>query len=359
MDRRKFLVAGAAAPATLAAPTIARAEAKHHWKLVTSLPKTLPGAGESSLRWAERITQMSGGELKIDVFGGGELVPAFGTQEAVENGTAQVYHGSGSWFAGRHLAHSFFTSAPFGATPDEMHSWMYYGGGQELLNEFTNPRGLQIFLGGGTSVQSAGWFKKEINSLDDIQGLNFRITGFGAKVMNKIGMNAAAVPPGEIFPSLQSGTLDGAEWVGPFNDLAFGFHKVMTHMYTPSFADIYGGIEYGINLDAWNALSDDLKTMIETASEAEANRNTSFYLKANMDALDKLREVEGLTIGTLPDDILQAASAASKEVMDEVAASDEFIGRLMDSYYGFVAKASSYKQLYEVPLSAARENHFG
>ena len=108
-----------------------------------------------------------------------------------------------------------------------MHAWMYYGGGQEILNKFTNSRGLQIFIGGGSLIQTAGWFKKPITSLDDLQGLNFRITGFGAKVMNKIGVNAASIPPGEIFPSLQSGALDGAEWVGPNSDLAFGFQKIM------------------------------------------------------------------------------------------------------------------------------------
>ncbi len=359
MDRRKFIAAGAAVPAVLAAPSIAKAKAKHEWKLVTSLPKKLPGPGVSSLRWAERLTKMSGGELTVTVYGGGELVPAFGTQEAVENGTAQVYHGSGSWFSGRNIAHALFTSVPFGATPDEMHAWMYYGGGQQLLNEFTNPRGLQIFIGGGSSIQSAGWFKKPINSLDDLQGLNFRITGFGAKVMNKIGMNAVSMPPSEIFPALQSGTLDGAEWVGPSSDLAFGFQKIMTHMYTPSFADIYGGIEYGINLEAWNALSDDLKTMVETVSEAEAMRSSSDMLHSNMLALEKLRKIDGLTIGTLPSDIFDAVRGAAKEVMGEVAASDEFMGRMLKSYYDYVASASNYKQLYDEPYSRERAKYFG
>lgn len=359
MERRKFIIAGATAPVALAAPAIAKAAAKHEWKLVTSLPKTLPGPGVSSMRWAERINKMSGGELNIKVFGGGELVPAYGTQEAVENGTAQVYHGSGSWFAGRDLAHSFFTSAPFGADVDEMHAWMYYGGGQELLNEFTNPRGLQIFIGGGSGIQTAGWFKKPINSLDDLQGLNFRITGFGAKVLNKIGMNAVSMAPGEIFPSLQSGTLDGAEWVGPSFDMAFGFQKIMTHMYTPSFADVYGGIEYGINMEAWNALSDELKMIVEVATEAEANRSTADNLNANILGLEKLQTVDSVTIGALPDDVWDALRAASKEVMGEVAASSEFIGRITDSYYGYLAKASDYKQLYNEPFSRERTKYFG
>lgn len=360
MDRRKFLKAGAiAAPAALTAPTVARAAAKHQWKLVTSLPKTLPTVGASSVRWAERINKMSGGEMEVKVYGGGELVPAFGTQEAVENGTAQVYHGSGSWFAGRDLAHAFFTSAPFGLDADEMHAWMYYGGGQELLNEFTHSRNLQVFIGGGSGVQTAGWFKKPINSLDDLQGLNFRITGFGAKVLSKIGMNAVSVPTGEIFPSMQSGALDGAEWVGPAFDMAFGLQKVATHMYTPSFADVYGGIEYGINLKAYEALSDDMKTIVEVASEAEANRLIADSLNANMAGLDALRQVEGLTIGKLPSDVWDALRKASKEVMDDVAGSSEFLGKITSSYYEYAKRAAAYKSLYNEPFAAERTKYFG
>lgn len=360
MDRRKFLAAGTlAAPAALATPGIARAQAKHQWKLVTSLPKTFPGAGTSSLRWAERINKASGGELEITVFGGGELVPPFGTQEAVENGTAQAYHGSGSWFAGRDLAHNFTSVAPFGMLPDEIHAWLYHGGGQELVDEFTHPRGLQIFIGGGTGVQTAGWFKKPVNSLDDLQGLNFRITGFGAKVLTEIGMNAVSIPAGEIFPALQSGALDGAEWVGPSYDIAFGLQKVMSHMYTPSFSDNYGGVEYGINLEAWNALSDELKLIVEMASEAEANRLVADSLHSNMLGLDKLREDENLTIAQFPEDVWDALRTASRKVMDEVSNSDAFVGKLSTAYYAYAARASAYKTIYDEAYSRERAKYFG
>lgn len=360
MDRRKFLTTSAiAAPAALATPGLVRAQAKHDWKLVTSLPKNLPGPGVSSLRWAERINKMSGGELNITVFGVGELVPPFGTQEAVEEGTAQVYHGSGSWFSGRDISHAFFTSAPFGLILDEMHAWMYYGGGQELLDEFTHPRGLQVFVGGGSGVQTFGWFKKPIESLDDLQGLNFRISGFGASVLSKIGMNAVSIPPAEIFPALQSGALDGAEWVGPGPDQAFGFQKIMSHMYSPSFADIYGGIEYGINLDAWNALSEELQTIVTVATEAEANLFSADNLNMNIDGLEALGEVEGLTMGTLPEDVWDAIRSASREVMDEVASTNDFVGRLVDSYYTYVERAQRFKQLYDRPLYEARSKYVG
>jgi TRAP-type mannitol/chloroaromatic compound transport system substrate-binding protein len=358
MHRRKFLTTGAVAvPSVLAAPAILRAQPAHDWKLVTSLPRNLPGPGVSAERWADRITKMSGGELKVTVYGVGELVPPFGTQEAVEEGTAEAYHGSGSWFAGRNVAHSFFFSAPFGLIFDEMHAWMYYGGGQELLDEFTNPRGLQVFIGGGSGMQTCAWFKKPINSLADLQGLNFRVTGFGASVLNRIGMNAVSTPPGEIFPALQSGALDGAEWVGPGHDLAFGFHRIMTHMYTASFSDVYGGIEFGINLDAWNALSEDLQTIVITACEAEANRSSADTLNMNLDGWDALNEVEGLTIGNLPDDVWDALRRASHEVMDEVANTDEFVARLVDSYFSYAKRASNYKQFYDVALYEERAKY--
>ncbi|MBY5986577.1 MULTISPECIES: TRAP transporter substrate-binding protein [Roseovarius] len=358
MDRRKFLIAGTVAPAAIGTPMIARAQAKHNWKLVTSLPKNLPGPGESALRWAERITSASDGELTVTVYGGGELVPAFGTQEAVENGVAEAYHGSGSWFTGRHPAHAFFTSAPFGLLQDEMHAWMYEGEGQDLLNEFTNPRGLQIFVGGGSGVQTAGWFKKEINSLDDLQGLNFRFSGFGAQIFNRMGVNAVSIPPAEIFPALQTGTLDGAEWVGPASDQAFGFQKIMPYMYTPSFADIYGGLEFGMNLDAWNALSDGLKALVETACEAECVRSGAYQTHSNVVALEQLRQVEGLTIGVLPDDVMAAAATAAKEVMNEAAEADPFVAKLKDSFYAYAKAQSDYKKLYDEPFMDARTRYF-
>jgi TRAP-type mannitol/chloroaromatic compound transport system substrate-binding protein len=360
MQRRKFLAAGAlAAPALLAAPTIARAQAAHDWKLVTSVPKGLPGPGTSAQRWADRVTAMSGGAIKVTVYGAGELVPPFGTQEAVETGNAQVYHRSGSWFSGRGIAHAFFTSAPFGITPDEMHAWMYFGGGQALLDEFTHPRGLQVFIGGGSGVQTAGWFKKPINSLADLQGMNFRITGFGAAIATKLGMNAVSMPAGEIFPALQSGALDGAEWVGPANDMACGFQKIMTHMYTPSFADIYGGIEFGINKAAWDALSDELRMIVQVASEAEATLLTSDSLHSNILGLEKLRAEPNVTVAPLPADVREATRAAARSVMEEVANTNPFVGKLVESYDAYAAKAAAYNALYDEPLFAERAKYFG
>ncbi|MEQ6247583.1 TRAP transporter substrate-binding protein [Sulfitobacter sp. HNIBRBA3233] len=359
LKRRQILKGAAISSLAIGTPMIARAQAQHDWKLVTSVPKGLPGPGVSAQRWADRITQMTDGEIKVTLYGVGELVPPFGTQEAVESGTAQAYHGSGSWFSGRDIAHAFFTGVPFGLTFDEMHAWMYYGGGQELLNEFTNPRGLQIFIGGGSGMQTFGWFKNEIKGLSDLQGLNFRAAGLGGQVLSKLGMNAVSIPPSDIFSALQSGTLDGAEWVGPANDLAFGFQNVAKYMYTPTFVDVYGGIEFGVNLAAWEALSDAQRTIVEAASEAEANRSSADTLHANLQAFERFKADDSLTIAELPADIWDALRAASKEVMDDVAATSDFHGRLTEAYYAYAEQCSGYKARYDAAFTAERQPYFG
>jgi len=358
MKRRDFIkgtvVAGAA---SLVAPAAASAASKS-WKLVTSLPKGLPGPGVSADRFAKRVTEMSGGRLKIKVFGGGELVPPFGTQEAVETGTAEIYHGSGSWFAGRDTAHSFFGVVPFGLDAAEFEAWLRHGGGQKLWDEFTLPRGLKCFAAGGSGVQTFGWFKKEIKSLSDMQGLNFRITGFGAQVMRKIGVNAVSMPPSEIFPSLQSGALDAAEWVGPAFDLAFGFHKIMTHMYTPSFSDIHGGMEFGINKKAWDSLDKDLQLIIQVAADAECSLLNADGLYSNVIALEKIKAMKKVTIGEFPDSVWDALRKASKEVMDEARAKSKTVAKIQDSFFTFDKKASAFRSLYESRLYAERLKYF-
>jgi len=358
MKRRDFIkgtvVAGAAA---LAAPSTVLAASKS-WKLVTSLPKGLPGPGVSAERFAKRVTDMSGGQLKIKVYGGGELVPPFGTQEAVETGTAEIYHGSGSWFAGRDPAHSFFSVVPFGLDYTEFNAWLRHGGGQKLWDDFTLPRGLKVFTGGGTGVQTGGWFKKEIKSLADMKGLNFRITGYGAQVMRKIGVNAVSMPPSEIFPALQSGALDGAEWVGPAQDLAFGFQKIMTHMYTPSFSDIHGGIEFGINKKAWDSLDKHLQLIIQVAAEAETDLLHADNLYASVTALEKISSMKKVTIGEYPDSVWDALRKASKEVMDEARAKSKTVAKIQDSFFAFAKKASRYRELYESRLYAERSKYF-
>lgn len=360
MERRDFMKSmaiGIAGATSLGLATNANANSKK-WKLVTSLPKGYPGPGVSADRFAKRVTEMSGGRLEIKVYSVGELVPPFGTQEAVETGVAEIYQGSGSWFAGRDKAHSFFSVAPFGLDYQEFNAWLTYGGGQELWDEFTLPRGFKCFNAGGSGAQTFGWFKKEIKSISDMQGLNFRITGFGAQVMRKIGVNPVSMPPSEIFPALQSGSLDAAEWVGPSQDLAFGFHKIMSHMYTPSFSDIHGGMEFGINKKAWDSLDKELQLIIKVAAEAETLLMSSDGFYASIAAFEKIKSMKEVTIGRMPESVWDSLRKASKEVMDEAREESQTVAKIQDSFYAFAKKSSSYRQAYEIPLYTEREKYF-
>lgn len=345
LGRRALLVA---APATVATSFIARPAAAQtiRWKLVTSLPKGFPGPGVSAERFASRVSTLSGGRLEIAVFAGGELVPPFGTQEAVETGVAEMYHGGGSWFSGRNIGHNFFSVVPFGLDLREFNAWLRHGGGQELWDEMVSPRNLKCFTGGGSGLQSAGWFNKEINSLSDLQGLNFRTSGLASKVLQKIGVNAVTLPPAEIFPALQTGVIDGAEWVGPNSDMAFGLHKVMKYMYAPSFSDVHGGIEFGVNLEAWNALPEDLQLIVQTCAEAESELLPTDEFYGNVAAFEKLKESD-IVIGSYSDDIWSALRTAAAEVMEEVRASDELVARIHDSFFDFNRRAANYRQHYD------------
>lgn len=360
MKRRNFIIGSGVATAAIAASTIAApafASDSQQWKLVTSWPKGLPGPGVSADRFAQRVTEMSGGRLTIKVFGAGELVTPLGVQEAVENDTAQIYHSSGSYFGGRDIAHSFFCVVPFGADVREFNAWVRHGGGQALWDELTEPRGFKCFTGGGSGVQTAGWYNKKINSLTDLQGLNFRITGLGALVMKKIGVNPVSMAPSDIFPALQSGALDGAEWVGPANDLAFGFHKVLKNMYTPSFSDIHGGAEFGINKKAWDSLPKDLQLIVQTAAEAEAELLTHDIYYSNIQSLQKIKS-SGVNIGTFSDDIWDALRKGSHEVMEETRSSSDLVGRIHDSFFAFVGQSVDYRKLYDEQILKQRAKYY-
>ncbi|MEJ6773496.1 MAG: TRAP transporter substrate-binding protein, partial [Porticoccaceae bacterium] len=205
----------------------------YNWKLVTTWPKNYPGLGTAPENFAKKVEAMSGGRLTIKVFGAGQLVPAFEVFDAVAQGTAQVGHGAAYYWTGKSKATSLFTAVPFGLNAQEMNGWLHYGGGLELWRELYAPFNLVPFAGGSTGVQMAGWFNREINSMEDIKGLKMRIPGLGGDVISRAGGVAVTIPGGELYTSMQTGVIDATEWVGPYNDLAFGFHQVAKYYYYP------------------------------------------------------------------------------------------------------------------------------
>ena len=227
MKRRDFLThAGAGsliAGSALSVSKLAKAEPKYKWKMVTTWPKNFPGLGTGANLLAKLITEMSGGRIEVKVYGAKELVPAFEVFNAVSSGNAEMGHGASYYWKGKSEAAQFFAAVPFGLNAQEMNSWLYYGGGMELWKEIYAEFNLIPAAAGNTGVQMGGWFNREIKSINDLKGLKMRIPGLGGEVLKRAGGTPVSLPGGEIYTSLQSGAIDATEWVGPYNDLAFGF----------------------------------------------------------------------------------------------------------------------------------------
>ncbi|MEP3047517.1 MAG: TRAP transporter substrate-binding protein DctP [Roseibium sp.] len=353
MKRRDFLKAGAVAgPATvLAAPAIA--QGKVEWKLPTSFPAKAPGVGTNATSFAARVNAMSDGQLTLKVFSGGELVPPFGVEDAVEQGTAEIGHSTPYYAASKNSALHFFSAIPFGMTAVETTAWLRYGGGQDLWNEIYAGRGLKPFYSGNSGVQSAGWFKKPINGLNDLAGLNMRIAGLGGEAMRKLGVNAVLLPPPEIFPSFQSGAIDAAEWVGPLLDQAFGLQKVAKYCYMPAFHEPSAALEIVVNKEAYDSLPAHLQAVIANAAEAVSVETTAQFDYFNAVALKSLKEV-GVTFGAFPEEVVSALKTAVAEVMAENAAANPRFAEVEKSYNAFLELAKDYAALVKQSTFAQR-----
>ncbi|WP_417797780.1 TRAP transporter substrate-binding protein [Terasakiella pusilla] len=335
-----------------AAPAVLKK--KRELKMVTTWPKNFPGLGTGAARAAQRITDMSDGELTVKLFSAGELVPALECFDAVSNGTADLYHGAEYYWQGKHKAFNFFTAVPFGLTAGEMDAWVHHGGGQALWDELAAGFNVKGFACGNTGVQMGGWFNKEINSVEDLKGLKIRMPGLGGEVLRKLGAAAITLPGGEIFPSLQSGAIDATEWVGPWNDLAFGFYKVTKFYYYPGFHEPGSTLSCGVNLDVWKSLTPSQQAIVENATMAENNYMMAEFNARNSDSLDVLVKEHGVQLRKFSDEIMQKIGEASGEVMREVAASDEISGRIFKSFAEFRKKAMGWSDLSEKSYWEAR-----
>jgi TRAP-type mannitol/chloroaromatic compound transport system substrate-binding protein len=231
----------------LAAPHVARAQQTHNWSMAMSWPKGSPGVGVNAERCARMIEAMSGGRIRITLYGAGELVPPFEVFDAVAEGTAQLGHGSPYFWQGKNSVFQFFSGVPFGLTAAEHSAWLYFGGAQALWDRAYEPFGVVSFYAGSSGPQAGGWFARPIESLDDLRGLNMRIAGLGGEVMRRLGVNVVLLPPGEIFGALQAGTIDAAEWIGPWNDLAFGLYRIAKYYYMPAFHEFGPALELMVN----------------------------------------------------------------------------------------------------------------
>ncbi|MEA3242831.1 MAG: TRAP transporter substrate-binding protein [Pseudomonadota bacterium] len=305
------------------------------WKMVTTWPKNFPGLGTGANFLAERITQMSGGRIQVKVYGAKELVPAFEVFSAVSQGTAELGHGSAYYWKGKSEAAQFFSAVPFGLTADEMNAWLYHGGGMELWQETYQPFGLVPMAAGNTGVQMAGWFNREINSVEDLKGLKMRIPGLGGEVLSRAGGTPVSLPGGELFTSLQSGAIDATEWVGPYNDLAFGFYKAARYYYYPGWHEPGTTLECMVNKAAFDGLPDDLQAIVLSAARVANQDMLTEYIARNNQALRTLVDEHHVEVRKLPDSVLDRLRELSDQVVTEIAAKDALSQRVHASFQAF------------------------
>ncbi len=324
------------------------------WKMVTAWPLNFPGLGTGANYLARIIGEMSGGRIRIKVYGGGELVPPFEAFDAVSRGTAEMGHAAPYYWKGKTPTGQLFSAVPFGMTASEMNGWFYHGDGLALWQETYAPFNLVPFPAGHSGVQMGGWFNKEINSVADLQGLKMRIPGLGAEVLKRAGGTPVTLPGAELFTALESGTIDATEWVGPYNDLAFGLFRAAEYYYYPGWHEPTATLECFINGDAWRALPADLQAIVEQACKAATSDMTAEFTARNPAALEHLISEYGVQLRRFPDDVLIRLATISEQVVAEIGATDELSRRVYDSYMTFMAQVRRWHNISDLAYLEAR-----
>lgn len=358
MKRRRFLSrvlaagAGAAAVGAPAAPALS--QGRRELRMVTAWPKGLPGLGTGAERLARAITEATEGALVVNVFAAGEVVPAAQVFDAVIDGTADLYHAPDYYFRDKSGAFNFFTTIPFGMTAAEMDAWIYYGGGQRAWDEVTAPFGIKPLLAGNSGVQAFGWFRKEIRTIEDFKGLRFRMSGLGGDVLRVYGVDVVNLPPNEIFNAFKEGRLDAAEWVGPWNDLALGLHKLGRYYYFPGVMEPSAAVTCGFSKKIWDGLPASHKRAIVSAAAADNALMQAEFNARNIDALATLRSEHGVQIRRLSDDIVRQLGSTAGEVVAALGTADAATRKVYESFLAFRKRAMAWSSIADQALLAAR-----
>lgn len=339
---------------TVAAPAVALAQTRR-WRLVTSWPKRLPGPGMSAERVAQRIATLSGGRLQITVHAAGEVVPAFEVLDAVGSGVAEMGHTAAFFWQGKQPAAVFYTTVPFGLTPAEHVAWVEAGGGQALWDELYAPFGVKPLMAGNTGVCMGGWFRRELAGADDLKGMKIRSLGLGGEVYRRLGATPQTTSPGEILTSMQSGLIDGAEFVGPGSDIALGLYRVASFYYAPGFNKPNGTGECIVSLKAWEALDTELKAIVQHACANEAAFALAEMERLNAEALAALTEQHGVRLRIFPQPLVAAARRHSADVVAELAAKSAIARRIHDSYVTFRDRTAGWSRISIKAVLEARD----
>lgn len=327
---------------------------KRSLKMVTTWPKNFPGLGTTAQDVSARIDRLSEGQIKIKVYAGGELVGPLGAFDAVSQGKADIYHGAEYYWQGKSKAYNFFAAVPFGMTAAEMNAWIRFDGGQELWDKLSAGFKIKPLMCGNTGTQMGGWYNRDINTLDDFKGLRIRMPGLGGDVMAKLGATPVTKPGSELYQALAQGNIDATEWIGPWNDLAFGFHNIVKNYYYPGIHEPGPTLGMGVNLDLWDDLSPWEKEIFQTATAAQNDLTYAEFNARNARALDTLVNEHGVKLKRFSDEILTRMAELSAEVMVEAANSDAITREVYESFKASRASSMRWNAISEMAFTSAR-----
>jgi len=363
MKRREILkkglvgLGGAAAASTIAAPAIAKERLEI--AMVSTWPRDFPGLGTGAQRFAQRLNDMSDGRIQVTYYAANERVKAFDSFDEVASGNAQMYHAAEYYWKGKHPGFAYFTAVPFGLTYTEMNAWIRFGGGQELWDELGAEFGLKGLMCGNTGVQMGGWFRKEINSADDLKGLKMRMPGLGGDVLAKLGGSPVSLPGGQIYENLISGSIDATEWVGPWNDEIMKFYEAAKYYYYPGMHEPGAMLSAGINKEWWDGLSQADQMMIEAAASMENDVMMAEYNAKNGAALKRLVNDQGVKLRQFNDDIYDSFAEAAEEVFEEVQAHSDLASRIHQSFASARADIGAWAEISDQAYLTQRNRALG
>ena len=354
MERRSFLkkaAAGASVGAVAVVPTLAQAAELPtiNWRLASSFPKNLDTIFGASERFTKRVSQLTAGKFTIRAFAAGEIVPPLEVMDAVRADTVEMGHTAAYYYVGKDAAFAFDCAVPFGLTSRQQTAWYEYGGGRELMREFYKGYNIVNFMGGNTGTQMGGWFRKEIKTVADLKGLKMRISGLAGRTMARMGVVTQQLPAADIYPSLEKGTIDAAEWVGPYDDEKIGIYKVAPFYYAPGWWEAGPQLSFYVNMKEWDKLPKEYQAAIEVATyEAHVDMQSAYDAK-NPAALARLIK-NGAKLRYFSKELLDAGYKAATEMMEEESAKNPKFKKIYEPWKVFRREQNTWASVAEASM---------
>jgi len=320
------------------------------WRMVTSWPQALDTIYGGAQAICQRVSDATGGRFRITPYAAGEIVGGLDVLDAVQQGTAQCGHTASYYYVGKNPALGFGTAVPFGLTAPQQNAWLFQGGGLDIMNQLYADFNIIAFPAGNTGMQMGGWFRQEINSLSEMQGLIMRIPGLGGEVMSRLGVNVQAIAGGEIYVALERGIVDAAEFVGPYDDEKLGLPKVASLYYYPGWWEPGASLEVQVNRSAWEKLPREYQAVLIAATRESNSDMLARYEALNRDALQRLID-QGVQLKAFSPEILTAARDAAFELFEESASSDRTFGRVYQQWKAFRDRILQWHRLNQLPFA--------